>query len=60
MSNEQDLVGKVIKDIDGREYHFLNKMNFLTKINCGSFAEYRIYETERTDCFSFGNTRDGV
>ena len=32
-------------EINGREYHFLDKMNFLTKINCGSFAEYRIYET---------------
>lgn len=32
-------------EIDGREYHFLDKMNFLTKINCGSFAEYRIYKT---------------
>lgn len=32
-------------EIDGREYHFLDKMNFLTKIDCGSFAEYRIYET---------------
>lgn len=32
-------------EIDGREYHFLDKMNFLTKIDCGSFAEYRIYKT---------------
>lgn len=32
-------------EVDGREYHFLDKMNFLTKIDCGSFAEYRIYET---------------
>lgn len=32
-------------EIDGREYHFLDKMNFLTKVNCGSFAEYRIYKT---------------
>ena len=32
-------------EINGREYHNLDKMNFLTKIDCGSFAEYRIYET---------------
>ena len=32
-------------EINGREYHFLDKMNFLTKIDCGSFAEYRIYKT---------------
>ena len=32
-------------EIDGVDYHFLNKTTFLTRLNCGNFAEYRVYDT---------------
>lgn len=32
-------------EIDGIDYHFLNKTTFLTRLNCGNFAEYRVYDT---------------
>ena len=32
-------------EVDGVDYHFLNKITFLTRLNCGNFAEYRVYDT---------------
>lgn len=50
-------------EINGKEYHFVNKEQFLSDIKQGKFIEYRIYNTEKNgnkDTWYYGVSKDSL